>query len=379
MKRFLSVLLCIVLASVSAAAGFAAPFAAETDLVSAVEAAYKGAKAHKTDGEKLLSDPKFLANAGNTGTDWTALALARFTDAEGRLIDEDYDAYADRLEAVLDARLAEGLTASTKYADLYRMLLTLGALGRVRSSDIAAVTAEAPVKLSRLNVMTLSYALIVGGDFGGTLPAKEWVKMLLTRRHADGGWTLTAAAPSSDPDVTAAALTALAAFRDDETVYDIGGTTLTAAAAIDAGLDRLSQMQQADGGFVSYGMKNCESVSQVIVALTSLGIDPTADARFVKNGRTPVDALMSFCLSDGTFAHAFETDPGNPAAEAGAYNAMATDQAKLALTALYRFLKGETSVYDYTPVRVPQSFLAVLRRIFDLLRAVLRLTGGIIR
>ena len=379
MKRLVSILLCFVLAAVLAAAGFAAPFSAETDLISAVEAAYKGAKAHKTDGEKLLSDPTFLANAGNTGTDWTALALSRFAGADGALIDEDYEIYADRLEELLDARLSEGLTASTKYADLYRMLLTLGALGRVRSSDIKAVTAEAPVKLTRLNVMTLSYALILGGDFGGTLPAREWVKMLLTRRHADGGWTLTAAAPSSDPDVTAAALTALARFRDDETVYEINGTTLTAAAAIDAGLQRLSQMQQADGGFVSYGMKNCESVSQVIVALTSLGIDPTADARFVKNGRTPVDALMSFRLADGTFAHAFEADPENPAAEAGAYNAMATDQATLALTALWRFLKGEPALYDYAPVRVPPGFLAVIERILDLLAAVLRLTGGLAR
>ena len=52
--------------------------------------------------------------------------------------------------------------------------------------------------------------------------------------------------------------------------------------AVDRGVDALSAMQSTTGGFVSYGSLNSESASQIIIALTALGIDPAQDMRFVK-------------------------------------------------------------------------------------------------
>lgn len=53
-------------------------------------------------------------------------------------------------------------------------------------------------------------------------------------------------------------------------------------------------MQSSDGGFTSWGSANAESVAQVIVACTALGIDPDTDSRFVKDGGSAVDALLTF-------------------------------------------------------------------------------------
>ena len=45
----------------------------------------------------------------------------------------------------------------------------------------------------------------------------------------------------------------------------------------------MSNAQNENGGFASWGSVNSESCAQVLVALTSLGIDPTNDERFIKN------------------------------------------------------------------------------------------------
>ena len=87
---------------------------------------------------------------------------------------------------------------------------------------------------------------------------------------------------------------------------------------------------------------NSESCAQVIVALTALGIDPTADSRFVKNGHTVLDALAGFYVTGGGFRHTAGSER----------NDMATEQGYYALASYYRFLNGQTSLYDMSDVTV---------------------------
>ena len=94
--------------------------------------------------------------------------------------------------------------------------------------------------------------------------------------------------------------------------------------------------QLNDGGFGSWGTINSESCAQVIVALTALGIDPTADSRFVKNGLTVLDALASFYVTGGGFRHT----------AGGERNGMATEQG------YYRFANAQTRLYDMTDVTI---------------------------
>ena len=100
--------------------------------------------------------------------------------------------------------------------------------------------------------------------------------------------------------------------------------------------------QLNDGGFGSWGTVNSESCAQVIVALTALGIDPTADSRFVKNGLTVLDALAGFYVTGGGFRHT----------AGGERNGMATEQGYYALTAYYRFVNAQTRLYDMTDVTI---------------------------
>ena len=100
--------------------------------------------------------------------------------------------------------------------------------------------------------------------------------------------------------------------------------------------------QLNDGGFGSWGSINSESCAQVIAALTALGIDPTADSRFVKNGLTVLDALAGFYVTGGGFRHT----------AGGERNGMATEQGYYALAAYYRFANAQTRLYDMTDVTI---------------------------
>ena len=127
------------------------------------------------------------------------------------------------------------------------------------------------------------------------------------------------------------ALQALAAYKSQADV----------AAAAERAFSKLSALQSENGGYTSWGSENSESCAQVIVACTAWGINPDTDSRFVKNGHSVVDAMLTFYLeNEAAFEHTKTT---------GA-NAMATDQACYALVAYNRFLNHKTSLYDMSDV-----------------------------
>ena len=99
------------------------------------------------------------------------------------------------------------------------------------------------------------------------------------------------------------------------------------------------------------GYGELRKLCQVIVALTTWGINPDTDSRFVKNGKSVVDALLAHYLEDeSAFEHVIDS---------GA-NGMATDQACYALAAYNRFVKGKTSLYDMSDVSFEEKDEVVL-------------------
>jgi hypothetical protein len=85
---------------------------------------------------------------------------------------------------------------------------------------------------------------------------------------------------------------------------------------------------------------------QVLVALCELGIS-VDDARFVKNGKTLVDNILSFQNADGSFKHVHD----------GSSNQMATEQALYALVAAQRAAKSKNTLYDMTDTTKRGEFL----------------------
>lgn len=106
---------------------------------------------------------------------------------------------------------------------------------------------------------------------------------------------------------------------------------------MDAGLDWLVWQQEPDGTFASWGTVSSESVCQVLVALTELGIS-LEDERFYKNHATLEDVLLRFRQENGSFSHTLD----------GGSDLTATTQALYALAAAQRQRDGKTTLYDMT-------------------------------
>ncbi len=267
-------------------------------------------------------------NAGQSGQDWIALALTRTGRTEGAKV------YRDALTAYVSSRYETQDKLSRSLAtEWHRIGLCFLALGddarNVAGADLAADGIWDRGKVAPLTSQGcngVAWALIFLGAGGYAVPENasqsrsELIDLLLAAQHEDGGWVFGNF--DSDADTTAMALSGLARFRGEEKVD----------AAVEKGLELLSEKQLPDGGFESFGTHNPMSVSQVILALTALGIDPASDERFQKEGGNPVTALLRYQLPDGSF-------PAKEGEEAG--GGIATCQALLALAALELFERGE--------------------------------------
>lgn len=149
---------------------------------------------------------------------------------------------------------------------------------------------------------------------------------LLSLQLADGGWAVMGS--SGDVDVTAMAIQSLAPhYNDDSSVK----------AAVDKALTLLSERQLESGDYSSYGIANPESTVQVLVALSSLGIDCKTDSRFIKNGNTLFDGVENYLLSDGAFSHE----------KGGKFSENATAQVFYSMVSYLRMMDGKTSIFVF--------------------------------
>lgn len=274
---------------------------------------------------------------GSVGGDWLIFGLAR----SGVKVPQKYfDAYYENVEAAV--REKNGVLSNRKYTEYSRTVLALTAIGK-NPADVAGFDLLKPLadfeQVTRQGINGTIFALLALDSGNYEIPENPdaavqatrqmYVDELLARALPDGGWTLTGGEP--DVDITAMTLQALAKYRDQADV----------TAAVERGLAVLSSLQEPDGGYVSWGSSNSESVAQVIVALTELGV-PLDDERFTKNGITVEDALLRFAQENGAFVHVRDGSGGD--------DGMATEQAFYALAAIHRAETGETTLYDMTDV-----------------------------
>ena len=269
-----------------------------------------------TDTATLLEElTNFAAGAENTSVEeWINGSLSRSPELnEWYAIgisklhpDADLTPYATALESYLQNNTVYSATTRQKYG------LALIACGKSDSNFLSKLVDDTA---GSQGIMSYVFALhlLTNGAPSEKFTPENIIPVLLELSCEGGGWALSGKSP--DVDVTAMTVQALAPYYNG---YDAVKT------AVDTAILRLSAMQKEDGGFISYGKPNPESAAQVILALTSLDRDPLTDEAFIKNGRTALDAISNYRLSDGSFSH--EQD--------GGYNLAATSQTFLALTAL---------------------------------------------
>lgn len=272
---------------------------------------------------------------GSLSGDWTVFGLARSgVQGSGKY----YETYYANVGAAVQA--AEGRLSENKYTEYSRLVLALTAIGRdprdvggynllVPLADLERATLQGVngAIFALLALDSAQYEIPENPDAAVQATREGYVKEILSRQDDDGGWGLGSGA--SDVDLTAMALQALAKYRSDTAVSD----------AVERGLAWLAWQQEPDGTFISWEEVNSESVCQVIVALTELGIS-LDDERFAKHGATLEDVLLRFAQEDGSFAHTLD----------GEADLMATTQALYALVAIQRQRDGKTTLYDMSDI-----------------------------
>lgn len=261
---------------------------------------------------------------GSVGGEWCVLGLARAS----RGTESYFDAY--RAAARRTLRETGGVLHRVKYTEYARMVLALTALGE-DPADFAGFNVLAPLsdtkKVLFQGTSGAIWALLAldSNAYAADAARNVYLKAIADGVGSDGGWALVPG-DASDADLTAMALTALAPYAAEKDVKTL----------LDNGLAFLSSIQNADGSFSTSGHATAESTAQVLVTLCTLGISET-DSRFVKNGTTVLEALLSFQHPDGGFRH----EPDDAAA-----NAMATEQAFYALAAVRRSRSGMCALWD---------------------------------
>lgn len=247
-----------------------------------------------------------------------------------------------------------------------RSALTLIALG----SGGALPDTLADETIGKLGIMSYIFGLhlIHNGAASDAWSEDMLVEKIISLQKQDGGWAITG--NYGDVDVTAMCIQALAGRNYGSEVDGVIGSAI----------DFLAEKQLESAGYSAYGVENCESCAQVLIALKCAGIDYAHDERFIKNGRTILDALLDFRTDDGLFEHNM----------GGGFNEMATAQALAALVALntdesiYNFSSSETvEVFSSTESAIGiRLYILIAIAIFAILGTVYAFTrkrGKIIR
>lgn len=328
---------------------------------------------------------------GTIQGEWTVLSLLRgmYTGAHYmELIPEQYfENYVKRVEQKVYE--VEGNLDRNKSTEWSRVILSLTALGQ----DITNVSGydfierlSASYKFSYrqgingpiweiITMNTGNYQFLTDASNEDQNSFVKMIDYILGKEitQADGtvgGWALSGKLP--DPDITGMALQALAPYYLNQQLYESLQPTQsyeTLAIAVEKAVAILADIQAKNGGYTSWGTLNSESVAQVIVALTSLQMDPLGEAivlptiqktvSFIQAGEVRdgvwtnnmVDALLSFYAlgsgqeeGSGGFKHVTTGNDGG-GGSGTTVNAMATDQALYALIAYDRFLQKELPLY----------------------------------
>ncbi|MBR6800184.1 MAG: hypothetical protein IKM61_00330 [Eubacteriaceae bacterium] len=310
-----------------------------------------------TDGIKYAKelagvyDGGFLAQrhilpVGNTLSDWIAMVFA----LNG--VEDDYESYLKDLRFYVEDKYEEdGYLDRIKATEYHRIILTIYALGGDPTSfgekpDGSSIDLLADgtyffhgdsLGLQGLNGWIFSLISLDAKNTAVPENAKftreDMLDAILSAQEADGGFGLSSG--SSNADITAMAVQALAPYKDRSDVSE----------AIEKALGFMSDIMTDEGRFIAYGEESSETISQLIIALCSVGIDPMEDERFVKGGKNLLQHAESYLCKDGGFSHSYGHDDSD---------FMATQQMLLALTSVKLLRERECRLYDLSEYDSPE-------------------------
>lgn len=272
---------------------------------------------------KYLKNKVTNPSVSSVGGEWTIIGLAR----SGKVTDSEYFArYYSNAENYIKSK--NGVLSTSKYTEYSRVIIAMTAIGKNPKNVVGYNLVEAVMDYDKVIKQGLNgpvWALIAldSGNYGNSEIRDKYISYILSRELAGGGWSFATGGTSPDADMTSMVLTSLAPYKDRKDVKMF----------VDRGIKLLSNMQNRDGGYSTDGAANSESSAQVLTAISSLGIS-YEDPRFIKNGNTIVDNIISYRNRDGSFSHTTES------------NLMATEQCLYSLVSVERLENGDKSLYD---------------------------------
>ena len=275
--------------------------------------------------EYLLENPK---------NDWEVIALLK----SGAVIDdlsftdEYYSGIVTKLQETKSPVLSGDEDLLT---DNSKAILVLSSMG-INCRNIEGYDIVEPLKrIEGIKVQGINsgiYALLALDSGKYTTSDSETrdklIDYILSEQIENGSWAFSKIwSPNGDVDMTAMAVQALAPYLVSR--QDV-------KTAVEKAVSYMSEQQQENGGYVSFGTESCETAAQVIIALTSLGINPETSEEFTKSQGNLLDNLLGFYVKGGGFSHT----------KGGSVNQMATVQAMLAMDSCKLMEKGLSLYYS---------------------------------
>lgn len=271
----------------------------------------------ETDNEKVVFSEDFLTGAGTTASDWYVVAL------KINNVDAEYDKYLDALMVYVEEKYANSNKLHrTKATEWHRIALTVEACGG-NAEDFNGINLINDgifnFDLDKQGINAYLWGLITLTAESYTQPEnavntkESLIDKILSYQLADGGFALSG--DVGDVDVTAIAVVALSSYVSRE---DVSNTVKSA-------VDFLKKSKTVNNGFESYGVKNCESSCQALMAFDAVG-ESTDDA---------YKEMLSYKTDHG-FSHLIN----------GEMNYLATQQALLAFGAVYK----NGFLYDFSNI-----------------------------
>lgn len=272
------------------------------------------------------------------GDEWTIFSILR----SGGTIPQDQQQayYTSVCEAVKDSSLLP--------TDRARIVLALLAMQK-DPTDVAGINLIEQLysdsNLSNYSSNMSMWTLITLDAGKYDVPSDAlWTRELLIAnilpyQKSNGRFGLSLSSDMSSVDITAMALQALAPYQQD----------LAVKAAVRKALSYLKEKMTASAGYLEGGSENSCSAAQVLVALTSMGIDPLLEQNgFTRGERNLITNLMSFKEDEGFRVYSNNNN---------GVQLMSTQQVTFALESYRRMLEGRNGIFDLTnadtPVPVP--------------------------
>ena len=293
---------------------------------------------------KTLMD-KIAATYTNSSSDWVVFDMAAYAKLDGTTVETSVDARTNYLNLTIN-ELADTSPLATDRAKAEIILAALG-IDSTRLTPLDGAEYSNAAKLAAMNLGTSHYTApwVLLAEQAGQMKLSDkqrssMISLLTSSLGPDGLFvTKWAGETYADPDTTGTALAALAKYNTAD--YPAVQAFITKAVA------GLSAAQRDNGSF-----GNVNSDAMVITGLTALGIDPGADARFVKGGCSLADALLLY-VNDTKNGFSTGYVSGTQGEKA---QALATEQGFRALVTLEQFAKDTSKAFNiYTLSTAPVS------------------------